>query len=214
MESEFVHKVYNTIAPHFSETRYKAWPVIENFLKSQPIGSLGGDIGCGNGKYFNIRNDVNIIGCDRSENLIKIANQRRPFTFVCDALNLPFKSDIFDFVISIAVIHHFSTAERRRKAIEEILRVLRCGGEALIFVWAFEQEGKRKFAEQDCLVPWRLQKQFDENGEEKVLQRYYHLFKKDELHNLVEAVILDNNRVKILETGYDRDNWFIRITKE
>lgn len=33
LESENVHKVYNEIAEHFSNTRYKPWPVVDDYLK-------------------------------------------------------------------------------------------------------------------------------------------------------------------------------------
>lgn len=39
-----------------------------------------------------------------------------------DALSIPFR-EAADAVISIAVLHHFSSFERRRQAIEEMLRV-------------------------------------------------------------------------------------------
>ena len=42
-------------------------------------------------------------------------------------------------MISIAVIHHFSTPERRKEAIAELLRIVKPGGKVLIFVWAMEQ---------------------------------------------------------------------------
>lgn len=42
------------------------------------------------------------------------AGQRRQFNlFGCDALALPLRSDAFDAAISIAVLHHISTPERR-----------------------------------------------------------------------------------------------------
>lgn len=45
LEEEYVNKVYNAIAPHFSSTRYKAWPAVDSFLRSQDPGSFGADIG-------------------------------------------------------------------------------------------------------------------------------------------------------------------------
>lgn len=45
-----VRKVYDGIAEHFSATRYKRWPVVDRFLADLPRGSLGMDLGCGNGK--------------------------------------------------------------------------------------------------------------------------------------------------------------------
>ena len=42
-----------------------------------------------------------------------------------DNLSLPFKSDLFDGLISIGVIHHLSTHKRRIKAISELVRILK-----------------------------------------------------------------------------------------
>jgi tRNA (uracil-5-)-methyltransferase TRM9 len=64
-EQTHVHEVYNTIAPHFSRTRYKPWPIVERFLISRKPGSLGLDVGCGNGKNLGVNPDVFIVGSDR-----------------------------------------------------------------------------------------------------------------------------------------------------
>ena len=58
-----------------------------------------------------------------------------------------------DAVLSIAVIHHIATAERRVHALRELSRVLRVGGRVMISVWAMEQR-QRKFESQDVLIPW------------------------------------------------------------
>lgn len=50
-EQEDVHAVYEAIAPHFSSTRYKPWPLVSSFLRSLPPNSIGLDSGAGNGKY-------------------------------------------------------------------------------------------------------------------------------------------------------------------
>jgi tRNA (uracil-5-)-methyltransferase TRM9 len=56
-----------------------------------------------------------MIGTDRSFNLIELAKQKEKSyqTFVADSLILPIRSDSVDYVISIAVIHHFSTDSLR-----------------------------------------------------------------------------------------------------
>ncbi|KAE9595940.1 putative tRNA (carboxymethyluridine(34)-5-O)-methyltransferase [Lupinus albus] len=61
---------------------------------------------------------------------------------VADAVNLPYKTGFGDAAISIAVLHHLSTENRRRKAIEELVRIVKKGGLVLITVWAVEQEDK------------------------------------------------------------------------
>lgn len=55
-------------------------------------------------------------------------------------MNLPVRRSLFDVCICIAVIHHYSLLERRRKAVEELISTVRCGGKILIYVWALEQE--------------------------------------------------------------------------
>lgn len=52
-----------------------------------------------------------------------------------------------------SVIHHFSTKQRRIRAIKEMARVLVPGGQLMIYVWAMEQKN-RHFEKQDVLVPW------------------------------------------------------------
>jgi len=159
MEKKHVYEVYEKIAPHFSNTRYKPWPKIEKFLSELEPGSLNLDVGCGNGKYLHVNSQTVVnIGTDRSFNLIGLAMEKNQEnqTFVCDSLSLPCRDGTFDSCISIAVIHHFSTISLRVKAVREMARVLRVGGRVLILVWAFEQEHK-KFQTQDVFVPWHLQ---------------------------------------------------------
>ncbi|NXT32113.1 ALKB8 protein, partial [Pelecanoides urinatrix] len=84
------------------------------------------------------------VGCDRSKNLVDICGEKNFEAFVCDALSVPIRSGSCDACISIAVIHHFSTAERRLATIRELARLLRPGGTALIYVWAMEQEYKKQ----------------------------------------------------------------------
>lgn len=151
LEKEFVHTTYENIAKHFSDTRYKPWPKVENFLKELDTTSLVLDIGCGNGKYI-FSNPLTRIGTDRTQSLLKICSDRKFSVFRADCLYLPVKTSFFDAAISIAVIHHLSTKERRIQAISEILRVLVEGGKALIYVWAKEQDEK-VFDEQDVFVP-------------------------------------------------------------
>ncbi|XP_063725360.1 alkylated DNA repair protein alkB homolog 8-like [Symsagittifera roscoffensis] len=57
-----------------------------------------------------------------------------------DCLKTPLRNNSCDHAISIAVIHHLSTLDRRKAAIREIVRILNTGGKALIYVWAMEQK--------------------------------------------------------------------------
>lgn len=57
LEDEHVRQVYEGIAHHFSSTRYKAWPVVEEFVRRLSAGSVGVDVGSGNGKNILLRRD-------------------------------------------------------------------------------------------------------------------------------------------------------------
>uniref|UniRef100_A0A672G0C1 Fe2OG dioxygenase domain-containing protein n=1 Tax=Salarias fasciatus TaxID=181472 RepID=A0A672G0C1_SALFA len=140
LEEEYVHRVYEAIAPHFSSTRHSPWPRVCHFLSSLPPGGVLADVGCGNGKYLAVNPEVTAVGCDRSAALVQICAERGFHAFVSDALNVPLRTASCDACISIAVIHHFSTEERRLEAVKELVRLLKPGGRALIYVWAFEQE--------------------------------------------------------------------------
>lgn len=144
IERKHVHKVYNNIAQHFASTREKPWPKVVEFLDSLKPHSLVLDVGCGSGKYLKASSKNFVVGCDRSSSLINICQEKHPFVCVADGLNIPVKSDCFDACICIAVVHHYSTLERRSSAIKEIIRVLRPGGLALVHVWAKEQVFKNK----------------------------------------------------------------------
>ena len=218
-EDTHVHQVYEHIAPHFSQTRYKPWPLISEFLLSLSPGSVGLDIGCGNGKYLDINPDIYIIGSDRSSELVQIAQREKKTrtvdVVIGDILYLPHRSGGFDFAISIAVVHHLSTRERRVQAIRSILDNLSGSedeskaGRAMIYVWALEQENSRrgwnKEHEQDVMVPWVMKKPKDSTGyvEEKTFKRYYHLYRKGELEEDIGQA-----EGAVVDSGYEKDNWW------
>jgi tRNA (uracil-5-)-methyltransferase TRM9 len=222
-EEQHVHEVYEQIASHFSQTRYKPWPIVNDFLLSLAAGSVGLDVGCGNGKYLTVNRDVFIVASDHSTNLAKIAAQHQPHAAViADNLSLPHGGGAcagrFDFAISIAVVHHLSTPERRIAAIGAILECLRVGGQALIYVWALEQKTSRRGwdegHEQDVMVPWVMKtgKQQLGGGEvseakETTYQRYYHLYKSGELEDNIHLA-----GGQVIKSGYEKDNWWAIAT--
>eukprot|EP00761_Pharyngomonas_kirbyi_P001734 gb/GECH01001738.1/.p1 GENE.gb/GECH01001738.1/~~gb/GECH01001738.1/.p1 ORF type:complete len:266 (+),score=63.88 gb/GECH01001738.1/:1-798(+) len=226
LEEEHVHQVYNTIAPHFSHTRFSMWPSVKNFLLDLPDASLVADIGCGNGKYLGANPNICIFGSDRAEELAKICARRGFDCGVFDNMRLPYRDRSFDYAISIAVLHHFSTADRRVHAIQEMLRIIKVGGQILIYVWAFEQSNpKKQYDQQDVFVPWHLQDRFKKrqasehseasHGEEDssrntvVYKRYYHLFKEGELTGLIDTI----SGCQVVKSFFEKDNWVVIIEK-
>ncbi len=55
--------------------------------------------------------NIFMIGTDRSQNLLGLCREKdlNNQVFTADSLYLPVRTGSFDYVISIAVIHHFST---------------------------------------------------------------------------------------------------------
>ena len=201
IEDKNVKDVYNYIAKEFDNTRYRPWSCVENFLDKVPKKSSIGDIGCGNGKNMLYRTDCYNYGCDFSSELVDICLEKNLNVIEGDILEIPFEDNQFDYTICIAVIHHLSTREKRIKAIEELKRVTKKGGQILILVWALEQEkeSRRKFVKQENFVDWK-----DKKGN-LLGKRYYYVFKENELE-----ILIDNSEL-IEKSFYEKGNWGVII---
>ena len=204
IEDIYVKNVYNYIANEFSDTRYRPWTCVEEFLDNVPKNSLIGDIGCGNGKNMLYRNDCFNYGCDFSKELIKICLQKDLNVITGDVLNIPYKDNLFDYTLCIAVIHHLSTEEKRKKSIQELIRITKPGGKIMILVWAFEQESdsRRQFLTQENFVDWK------DKYKNLLGKRYYYVFKENELEGLINL-----NNCKIIKKFYERGNHGIILEK-
>jgi len=199
-----IQLTYNFISKEFSDSRYRVWKSVANFLDTIKLNTKNADIGCGNGKNMKYRSELDFIGLDLCENFVDICIQSKLNVIHGNILNIPFESNYFDNVISIAVIHHLKTKEDRYKAIQELIRITKPGGRILIYVWAFEQDSnsKRKFETQDVLVPFRLK------NSNKSFDRFYHVFIYGELEN-----DLQYKNIIIEKVGYESSNHFIIIKK-
>ncbi|KHO01987.1 tRNA (uracil-5-)-methyltransferase TRM9 [Metarhizium album ARSEF 1941] len=206
-EQTHVHAVYEAIAPHFSATRHKPWPLVQRFLTALPPGSIGLDVGCGNGKYVPVNPALHVLACDRSPSLARLARaERAAEVLTAECLALPYRPASVDFAICIAVVHHLSTRARRRAALAQILRCLAPHGRALVYAWALEQRSSRRgwdeSSRQDTLVPWVTRR--GGPGPDETHHRYYHLFREGELE---EDVVAAGGHVR--DGGYERDNWWV-----
>ena len=95
-------------------------------------------VGCGNGKYLGVNPSLCVLGSDICPELVQIARSRGHEVAVCNCLQLPYRSGVFDAAICIAVIHHLASELRRGLALQELTRIVRPGGQILVYVWALE----------------------------------------------------------------------------
>ncbi|MDH5771135.1 MAG: class I SAM-dependent methyltransferase [Candidatus Bathyarchaeota archaeon] len=90
------------------------------------------DFGCGGGWLSKVLASYNceVVGIDLSHSLVKSANRVAPtVTFVVgDGMNLPFREESFDAVVSIATLHHIDV----RKGLKEVRRVSKNRGMVML----------------------------------------------------------------------------------
>jgi ubiquinone/menaquinone biosynthesis C-methylase UbiE len=205
IEKEYVHNTYQKIAEHFSNTRAYVWKSVKEFLKKVESNSIILEVGCGNGKNLNYRKDCINLGCDLCKNFCSITNRKGAESLVANNLYLPFTDNSIEYILSIAVIHHLSTRERRMKSIYELIRILSPGGKLLIQVWAMKQpdNSRRKFTKQDNLVEFQ-------SSDKKIKElRFYHVFEENELEEMINNI----PGIKIVQSYWEIGNWILVIEK-
>jgi ubiquinone/menaquinone biosynthesis C-methylase UbiE len=108
---------------------------VQKLLATMPTPKKILDYGCGQGRYITELRKIfplaDISGCDVSDKGMVIAGTNNPgVSFIgMDSESIDCLDESFDLVISIEVLEHVGDV---RKAIQEIVRVLRPGGTALI----------------------------------------------------------------------------------
>ena len=204
-EKTHVKNVYDVIANHFDATRYTVWIDVKNFINSIPKNSFILDAGCGNGKNM-YRRDCHFIGSDFCNNFLEISKKYTTQLVMCNIKNLPFKNNMFDYVISVAVIHHIYDKKDRINAIKELVRVTNKNGKILISVWC----AHGNYKEGDNMIKWQLQDKYNKT-EKEVYDRYYYLYKKNEL---LEDIEINISNVNIEYTVYNFNNSFIVLSKK
>jgi len=189
-----IKEVYNQIAEGFYNLRqHPITTEVAKIAESWKPGKLL-EIGCGIGNSLPLflQKGFDCIGIDISSKMIKNARkfaEKNHVYFnleVASALNLPFKDRQFDYVISIAVLHHLDSEEKRLCVLEEMRRILKPKGRIFFTVW-----NKPITKKKDMWIPW--------NKKRKKHNRYYHFFGKKELEALLKKAGF--KKYKIFEDG-------------
>lgn len=121
--------------------RYETQPFMEALCKFKAFrGKTLLEVGCGLGTDLLqfARHGAHVTDIDLTEESIALAKQRFELygieanLLAADAENLPFPDHSFDVVYSFGVLHHTPNTQ---KAIDEVYRVLKPGGEIVIMLY-------------------------------------------------------------------------------
>lgn len=177
--------IFNQIAK--SWYNYRHWSIFRRELETLAQRWQQGrllNVGCAHGPDFlPFRQSFELYGVDFSNEMLQLARRySRKHDFMvslsaADARCLPHPDETFDWAISVATYHHLKSKGERLKALTELKRVLKPGGEAFITVWNHWQP-RFWFHHKELGVPWRKK--------DKVLYRYYYLFSYFELEKLAK----------------------------
>jgi alkylated DNA repair protein alkB family protein 8 len=114
IEKEYVEKAYNSFGYTFSNPLH---PKVLLFIESIPSGSLVLDIGCGNGVYLELIEKLGSLslGIERCTVMGNTSIGHYEQRVLCDALRMPCKDGMFDYLLAIAVWHHFASEQSRKR---------------------------------------------------------------------------------------------------
>ena len=141
---------------------------------------------------------------DNCENFVKICRERDLNTKCMDCCDLRF-DDEFDHAISIAVIHHMTTYERRYKAVSELIRVLKKNGTALISFWSFENQDKFAFNVGDNMVKWK------HSLSGKIYERFYYIYDEKNFKSFLQNFEF---HIKVLQIINEKGNFYVTFKKK
>ena len=182
LETTYVKEVYEEIAPHFSNTRTYKWSWVIDFLDSLKTDSIVYDLGCGNGRNMD-HGSLKFIGIDNCENFVSICKNKNLSVINSNITKIPLNNNSADAIICIAVFHHLSSTEKRIQSLLEMKRLVKPGGKILISTWSINQPQKTRRTFNNYgnnIVLW--------NSYGKLYERYYYIFKLDEIKELIKRV--------------------------
>jgi len=172
-------KVWNKIAQKWDEMRKKPFEQDIDFIKNQKGKIL--DLGCGSGRNFVKKKNLEVYGIDFSKKMIGFAEELNIAKEIklMKKEKIPFQDNFFDSAICIAVLHCVETEKQRMKIIKELYRVLKPDSSALVTVWSKNQK-RLKNKPKEGFIPWTVRK--------KKYQRYTYIYEREELERQLKAV--------------------------
>lgn len=210
---EINKETYNIISKEWETKRDYYWDHIVDFLKSfenkENINFL--DLGCGSGRNLELAKELgfkNILGCDFSKELLKICENKGFRTNLSDLEKLNIEDNSQDLIICIAAHHHLLEKEQQINSLKEMRRILKENGRILLANWFPSDEFILKAKEKGKFIFIDKQKvEVYFQYKRKKYNRYYYLFKEEELIDLCKEVSF-----KINSTSEFKGNLYLELS--
>jgi ubiquinone/menaquinone biosynthesis C-methylase UbiE len=154
------------------------------------------DVGCGNGKNVVPEDAAWYELCDLSDSFVQMCKTRFEESGICqvNASALPYRESVFDTVISVAVLHHLDSFNKRLQMLNEMIRVCKKNGRVFFTVWAADSACDR-------MIPWKDVKS------QQTYMRFYHLFDKSEIHRLVMSA-----NISMYDIYFEHNNYICTLS--
>jgi SAM-dependent methyltransferase len=227
---------YRKIAPKYSEVKRKPWKDFHNYLikirelHSLPSQGILMDIGTGNGRNLDLFKDqewhllASDLSLDLLNNLVDLPTQKLHI-LNNDMRRIPIRKNTVDMVLCIATAHHLEKKEETIDAMRNISVVLNSKGYIILSFWRrWKPDTRRRmildiitfpvkkilnneWRHGDILLPW-----FNKDKQE-IAKRYYHLFTKRELLEILRATKLKICDISVSGGKSGKDNFFVLLQK-
>lgn len=200
--------LYTNIARDFHKTRGYVWPCVRTFIQSIPDTSQLTifEAGCGNGRNLIYARDAgfkSISGSDVCQQFVEICRERGLDVSLGNILEPIDKK--YDIILSVAVIHHLDSEEKRIIAIRNLINSLNPGGRLFLTVWSYEKGdsiAQKEFSLGDNTVPWHSR-----DGRTILESRYYYIYNRELLESTLNKLGIN------YKLEWEEQNWIVIIEK-